>query len=672
MEMMNVIGYIEDLDKVSIEIIRQGCVHVVNALNEINQNNFAVITPNTNALMDLCFVEPYKNSRDYSIANDRLVELMDLFGMEKRIRKKYINIDMKYNEIPHTVNDIFNEVTKVTSELEKAEKELSKLKEFQEYIKNIRGERVNFTTLGNLNFFSFKIGKLSKESYVKLKDNIENISSIIYEIGAIPGAQVILSLTPKMLALEVDRIMTSLNFEEIKLLDGLGGTPEDIIKSIEEKINIKKDSIKGFTDEIKRLGEKHYAFIDESYSIIKMIEKVQILNSEVACTSDFFYLAGWVPLSEKEGLQRKLAVFGDRVIAVFKPQSEVGSGIIPPTRLKNNWLVSPFEALVRMYGLPSYNETDPTLFVAISYMIMFGCMFGDVGQGFIFLIAGIILSLKFKRPNLGGILSRVGASSMVFGLLFGSVFGEENIIKPLLFYPMENITTVLMGGVVLGVVFITVGLVYSLVNAYKRKDIEEGLFGRNGLAGLVFYWIILLTALSIYGQGGTVVPVPLIVVILCMLLGLMVVKHPISNLIKGHRPLYKESMRDYYIESGFGIFETLLSMMSNTISFIRVGAFALNHVGLFIAFLTIADMLKGGAGSIAVLILGNIIVIGLEGMVVFIQGLRLEYYELFSKYYMGTGIEYSPVKLRYSALPAAQSVIVKSRNRTGNSMEKTY
>jgi V/A-type H+-transporting ATPase subunit I len=260
----------------------------------------------------------------------------------------------------------------------------------------------------------------------------------------------------------------------------------------------------------------------------------------------------------------------------------------------------------------------------------------------------------------------------VFGFFFGSVFGKEDIIKPILFHPMENINTVLLGGVAIGVLFTTISFIYSLFNAVKRKDIEEGIFGKNGLAGIMFYWIILLTALSIYNQNGTVVPIPLIVAVLCILLGFTVVKHPAANLVKGQRPLYSESMRDYYIESGFGAFETLSSMVSNTISFIRVGAFALNHVGLFIAFLTIADMIKGGVGGVIVLIIGNIIVICLEGMVVFIQGLRLEYYELFSKYYTGSGIEYNPVKIRYISEPEAQAVTVKSENNAEIVMEKAY
>jgi V/A-type H+-transporting ATPase subunit I len=138
-----------------------------------------------------------------------------------------------------------------------------------------------------------------------------------------------------------------------------------------------------------------------------------------------------------------------------------------------------------------------------------------------------------------------------------------------------------------------------------------------------------------------------ITIILIMLLLLMLFKEPLGHLIKGVRPLCNESKSDYYIEGGFGVVETLLSLFSNTVSFIRVGAFAINHVGLFIAFDTLAGMMSNGVESMMMIIFGNIIIIGLEGLIVFIQGLRLEYYELFSKYFVGTGYEYTPCYIFY-------------------------
>jgi V/A-type H+-transporting ATPase subunit I len=110
--------------------------------------------------------------------------------------------------------------------------------------------------------------------------------------------------------------------------------------------------------------------------------------------------------------------------------------------------------------------------------------------------------------------------------------------------------------------------------------------------------------------------------------------------------LFEEGAKDYFIESGFEVIETLLAMFTNTLSFIRVGAFALNHVGLFIAFSAMASMTKSGVASVLILILGNVIIICLEGLIVFIQGLRLEYYELFSKYYEGAGVSFEPIRIK--------------------------
>jgi Archaeal/vacuolar-type H+-ATPase subunit I len=649
MEMMNAIGYLSELDRVSAEIVRSGCVHIVNALSEIDQNDFTLLTPeqNTNALMNLNFIRQYNKPVDNSNIIWKAEELMDIFDLRKDIRKTDIVENFEFGSIARDIEAVYKEVFDRRSLEVEMDGEIKKLYELQENVKHIKNINVDLNMLRNMNFFTFKMGRFSKANYLKLKDNIENISSIIYELSTVQGYQIVIFLTPKILETEVDRIFKSLNFEEISIPSSLNGNTESIIEELDNEISKKSDELKSLHIELANLKEKYSSLVEESYSRLNLYEKVLQINSDVACTGDFFYMAGWVPVSKKKNLENKLAGFGDKLILIFKPQSEISS-IKPPTKLKNNRFVKPFEILVGMYGIPSYNEMDPTSFVAVSYMIMFGCMFGDIGQGFVFLLAGIMMSLKNRESDFGGILSRLGISSMIFGALFGSVFGNEDIFPHLLIKPLDNINAMLIGGVVLGVAFTTIGFIYSLINAFKRKDLEDGVFGKNGLVGLVFYWIVLLTALSVFEKYNMIVSLNTIIAALCLLLALMVFKQPIANAITGRRPLYSESVSDYYIESGFGIVETLLSMLSNTISFIRVGAFALNHVGLFLAFATISKLMKSSAGSVAVLVLGNVIVICLEGLIVFIQGLRLEYYELFSKYYEGSGVEYIPAKLIYS------------------------
>lgn len=664
MEMMNVIGYLAQLDRVSSEIVRSGSVHIVNALSEINQNNFTIMTPeqDTNILMNLNFIEQYNKPADVSDGVKKIEELMDFFRLDRKIYSSKLKNYIEFPGLIGTIESIYNDVSGCRKDYNNKQEEIRKAKKLKEYIEKVRDVKLDINVLKSMKLFSFSLGKFSKENYSKLKDNKENISSIIYSICPDEGCQVVMSITPKILEAEVDRIFKSLNYEEITLPDNLSGTPDEIVLELTETINRYNDDLELIKKEIDKLKDKYSRFIGECYGRAKLYEKVQLINNEVACTPEFFYMAGWVPVSEKKNIENRLSKFGDRLIVMFKPQSEVSSSITPPTKLKNNLFVKPFETIVDMYGIPSYNEADPTSFVAISYMIMFGCMFGDIGQGFIFLLAGILMTLKNRESNFGGILSRLGLSSMFFGAMFGSVFGNEDIFPHLLIKPLDNINAVLIGGIALGIVFTTVSFVYSFINSSKRKDFEGGVLDKNGAAGFLFYWLILLTALSMVGVPGIKVPLNGAVTALCVLLLLMVFKEPLANIITGRRPLYNEAISDYYIESGFGVIETLLSMLSNTISFIRVGAFALNHAGLFIAFATLADMMKSKAGNISILVLGNIIIIGLEGLIVFIQGLRLEYYELFSKYFEGDGMEYSPVKLKYDR-EAANAVNVYEVNQ---------
>ncbi|MBA3061451.1 MAG: ATPase, partial [Atribacteria sp.] len=264
--------------------------------------------------------------------------------------------------------------------------------------------------------------------------------------------------------------------------------------------------------------------------------------------------------------------------------------------------------------------------------------------GLILLFTGLILELVWKRTNLGGILSRIGLSSTVFGFIYGSVFGSEEILSPLIIRPMANINVMLVAAVVFGIVLILSSYIYNIINSSLEKNMEEGLFGRNGAAGLAFYLILLYTIFRVVVTHSNILPA--LVYIMVGLLLLMVFKQPLSNKLTHAGKLYRESPANYYIEEGFGVIETLLSMLSNTISFLRVGAFALNHVGLYIAFVTLARMMSTSWGNLAVLVLGNIVIITLEGLIVFIQALRLEYYELFTKYYRGDGIEYVPVKIK--------------------------
>ncbi|EEB36333.1 V-type ATPase 116kDa subunit family protein [Anaerococcus hydrogenalis DSM 7454] len=351
----------------------------------------------------------------------------------------------------------------------------------------------------------------------------------------------------------------------------------------------------------------------------------------------YFYLSGWVPESKIQLVKDTVDKYEDSLVDQKKNSQTIAN---PPTKLKNNKITRPFEFLVNMYGAPNYNEIDPTGFFAITYMLLYGMMFGDLGQGLVFVLASFLIEKKSKI--FGQLIRRIGFSASFFGLMYGSVFGIEDLIPTILIKPFDNIIKVLIASVAFGVILMIIAYILGIYNKlHKQKDFEEGVFGKEGFAGLLMMISFILIILNIVKVN----PMPMTVSIILLILSIvmMVFKQPISRKLLDIYPIYDQSSSDYYIESSFSIIEALLSVFSNLVSFTRVGAFAINHVGLYMAFEVMSKLVGGGFIGIIILILGNILIIGLEGMIVFIQGLRLEFYEMFSKYYKGDGQKFSPI-----------------------------
>lgn len=328
-------------------------------------------------------------------------------------------------------------------------------------------------------------------------------------------------------------------------------------------------------------------------------------------------------------------------------------GLEPPTVLKNNWFAKPFELFVEMYGLPHYGEFDPTLFLSLTYSLLFGIMFGDLGQGFLLLLIGTYL---FKKTGgaLWAIVQRISLSSMFFGLIFGSVFGYEHLLDPLFhalgFHEkpievMSNAFTMplLLSAVALGAVLILSSIIINTVLKFKHKHYGEAFFSQNGLAGIIFYGSIILGVALEFGLGIKVVnPLTLGLFIVTPLL-LILLHIPLGKLIEKMHYHPHEGWGGFLVESIFELLEVVLSFMTNTMSFLRVGGFVLSHAGMMLVVMTLRDM-TGNAGFIVV-ILGNLFVMALEGLIVGIQTLRLEYYEMFSRYFEGGGKKYIPTTL---------------------------
>ena len=361
---------------------------------------------------------------------------------------------------------------------------------------------------------------------------------------------------------------------------------------------------------------------------------------------DYYILCGWMG---EDDVNKFLAESknDDKVFVVVEEDKEKFFGE-PPTKLKNPRFFKPFEMFIRMYGLPANDEMDPTMFVALTYTFIFGAMFGDVGQGLCLFVFGGLLYL-IKKINLAGIISIAGLFSTFFGFMFGSIFGFEDVIPALWLRPMNNmmsvpfigkLNTVFIVAIGFGMCLILLCMIFNILNAWKAGDVEHIWFDTNSVAGLVFYGSAVVSiALILNGKtlpGGIVLfimfGVPLILIFL---------KEPLTALIEKKSEVMPKEKGMFVVQGLFEMFEVLLSYFSNTLSFVRIGAFAVSHAAMMEVVLMLAGAESGNLNWIVV-VLGNLFVCGMEGLIVGIQVLRLEYYEMFSRFYKGSGREFKP------------------------------
>lgn len=516
---------------------------------------------------------------------------------------------------------------------------------------NCINKKINFTQLNHLNYFKYQVGMLSRDNKVHIKRNQENISALIFQIGEIEASRedIYIVFYLKEFQEETEKLLKSLNWTKLDLRIDLEGEVMSCVRENESKIEILKKQIEILEKNIFENKGELILLLNKIYTRLKLELKIMELKKQVFRGNNVFIISAWIRAKDYRTLDERIGDVTDKYVMMAKKPSELGKDITPPTRLKNNWFFRPFELIVQLYGLPTYHEIDPTPFLAITFCLMFGIMFGDVGQGFIYFLAGFLVSKKMKVA--GDILKRLGATSMIFGLVYGSVFGLEHLpfisdIALVQGGPLNkvNIMPILIVGVAFGVAVLTVSFFMGIINALKRGDFEHAFFGKNGIAGYLFFIGLVFVALCLV--KAVPIPVSIPIVIMLLMLVVMIFKEPLAHLMEGKRPLITGDKGSYFIESGFEGIETILSTLSNAISFIRVGAFALNHAGLFMAFSVMAGLVPSVVLKVLIVVLGNILILTLEGLVVFIQGLRLQYYEMFSKYFGGDGVAYEPIQLK--------------------------
>ena len=640
MKFVSIVGILDHFDNFVSNYIIDSNLHLENALNVITLVRGVMPFPNDETKGDLLLKSCVS-----------LLEYMNLDHGSEKLEPYYSRNFIPLDEIEKRLSEIDDVYQANREQLEAAMERLHENRLMKASLENIMNVNVSVENFFNLEFVKFRFGKISKDALKTLESWAEDLEIIMIPLSDDEKYHWMIYFTPTTCSEKVDGIVSSMQFERVRLSSQLSGTPHDALNTINRTISDLESRIASLNAEAVMLKDKNADELMHMYSSLVRINRNREVRRNAVCTESSFYICGWIPEDDLPDLAR--AIEQEESDTFVEEEPSLIRHIKPPTELKNPGIFKFFEILVRMYSLPAYDEIDPTIFVAITYFLMFGIMFGDFGQGIVIILAGLVLMKR--KFALAGVFACIGVSSSLFGLIYGSFFGNEEILPRLygriagapgtavrLISPMEDTMTLLIGGVVIGVSFMLIATIINIINGIKEKNVARVLFDRNGAAGAVFYWSVLLTAVIYSTRGEYVLPFALIALLIVVPFLVVFFKEPLERLIEKKGFLPKEKGL-FFVQSLFEMVDMLLSMASNTLSFIRVGAFALNHVGLFMAFHILGRM-AGSTGSIFVSILANALILGLEGLIVGIQCLRLEYYELFSRFFKGDGKTYRPLR----------------------------
>ena len=340
--------------------------------------------------------------------------------------------------------------------------------------------------------------------------------------------------------------------------------------------------------------------------------------AELTGDQTFCHVTGWTTEKESENLQQIFAQAGVQTVIHF---SRAPESCTPPVSMLLPAWVRPFLMFVDMLGTPDSNEVNPGLLLPLAVPLLFGYMFPDVGHG---LLIALISAILYRRWPQGRFLIPCGVSAMLFGFVFGEVFGIEGILEPLWFNPLEDPLMILIPPLLFGVGLMLVGLIFNGIEAHWRGEVETWLLRDAAVmvayaaacVGIFYPMLLWLAAFAL----------------IWFLLGqiYLTLKHKVM-----------------YLVTNLGLLiQSMLELLLNTFSFLRVGAFALAHAALSSAVLQIAEGVDNPTAHLLFLILGHILIIVLEGLVVFVQTTRLVLFEFFTRFLKAEGRIFRPLYIQ--------------------------
>lgn len=643
MEQIQILFSEKDLDRVVEVVVQQGTLQMVDAAE---MDNWAE---------HLSRAGTGDEPNEMRTRRERIESLMKALSLSESPEQGGA-VQGDWDEIDQKIPVLERSVREEKDRHEAIDKELRRLKELRDKAGGLINLGVAIETPDHYSYLSVETGRLADENLEILKQKLDSVVHIIYPLSQFGGMTTVVVIVLKRDREKLQNGLREAGFQPLEFTERDQKISPEIFRELDSKIDQLQQEKLTAENRMHAIAREEGGFLQSVYFQIRKEAVKQKIMQHFRKTERTYLLSGWLPLEKRERLINAIRkTTQNRCVVEEIPAEEVTSvrsgKVQVPVQLRNPSFLKPFELLTSAYGIPAYRTIDPTPILGFSFLLMFGMMFGDVGHGLILALIGILMSFRSRKRSFkhaGVLLFYGGCASILYGFLFGSFFGTEDILPTIWVKPMESISELFKIAIYFGIGMITLAMVINVINGIRKRNFLGMIFDKAGLLAAILYWsgiVIVTRMLTTKAEAKGEVPVFVFILMLGAVV-LLFFREPILHLAEGKRKLFPEGLTTGIMSGLVEILEIFLGFLANTVSFIRVAAFGLAHAGLFMAIFSLSDAVKGMAGGFVsglVLFFGNILIIGLEGLVVTIQAVRLEFYEFFSRFFEQSGSKYQPI-----------------------------